>query len=408
VGSADPKTSRRFPWFLPDGKHVFYLASPPGADYAIRIAALDSALPGAVDSFAEYAQGRLLFLRVDTLVARPFDLKTLAFTGDALPIVSQIQGDVIVLNAPKFSVAQTGVLVYRSGVGDRRLTWFDRSGKRLGAMGEPANIGSIAFSPDRGTVALAAVEPSGNNPDIWLYDMSRGVQTRFTFNPAADRYPTWSPDGRTIVFRSDRTGIGDFYRRPADGSRNEELLYSSKLVKSLGSFSPDGKFLAYEEQDPKTGQDLWILPDPPGTPGVSKPYPFIQTEFNETSPEFSPDGHWIAYSSNESGRSEVYVAPFPGPGGKRQLSASGGSNPRWRPDGKELFYIAPGGRLISAEVDAKGASFEVKKIEPLFGPVPGPWDVSADGQRFLMAAPPEGDHGQPITVVQNWVGALKK
>ena len=179
------------------------------------------------------------------------------------------------------------------------------------------------------------------------------------------------------------------------------------------SFSPDGAYLAYWVQgDPKTGSDIWILPDPLGAPGTSKPYPFLRTEFNEQAPQFSPDGHWIAYQSNESGRYEVYVALFPGPGGKRQVSPAEGTLPRWRADGKELFYRAAGNRLMAAEVDTKGGAFEVKKVEPLVGPMVGPtgsdyYDVSADGQRFLTLVPVEGKTDTPLTVVQNWTAGLK-
>ena len=169
-----------------------------------------------------------------------------------------------------------------------------------------------------------------------------------------------------IVFRSNRAGRYDLYRKPADGSRNEELLYADNLQKRPTSFSPDGAYLAYWVLgDPKTGDDIWILPDPLGAPGASKPYPFMRTEFNEQIPQFSPDGHWIAYQSNESGRHEVYVAPFPGPGGKRQVSTAGGALPRWRADGKELFYRAADNRLMAAEVDANsGSTFFTSNAPP--------------------------------------------
>ncbi len=411
----DAKTGRRFPRFLPDARHFLYLVDATGGEYIIAIGSLDSSkndriLPGAVDSFAEYAQGQLLFTRGNTLLARPFDSKKLAFTGDAIPVVEQVEVDGPFTGLARFSVSGNGVLVYRTALGNSRLTWLDRTGKRLGTLGDAGIFfGRPQFSPDRKTVAVAAREVSGGNLDIWLYDVSRGLRTRFTFDPADDLEPVWSPDGRTIVFRSSRGGAGNLFRKQADGSGTEELLYADDHIKLPYSFSPDGKYLAFERQDLKTGLDILILPDPLAKPGTSKPYPLVRTEFNEGDPTFSPNGLWMAYTSNESGRDEVYVAPFPGPGGKRQVSTAGGSAPLWRPDGNELFYYAAENRLMAAEVDAKGGAFEVKKVDALFGPLIGNGlDVSADGQRFLSAVAPEGESGEPLTVVLNWTAGLKK
>jgi len=413
----DANTARRFPRFLPDARHFLYLKG--GSEFTIAIGSVDSSdsfkkddrtLPGTVDSFAEYAQGQLLFIRGNTLLARPFDSNKLAFTGDAIPVAEQVEVDGPVSSLARFSVSANGVLVYRSALGNARLTWLDRTGKRLGTLGDAGIFrGPMRLSPDRKTVAAAAREVSGGNVDIWLYDVSRGLRTRFTFDPADDLAPVWSPDGRTIVFRSSRGGPGNLFRKQADGSGGEELVYADDAIKSPNSFSPDGKYLAFTGQDPKTGQDIWVLPDPLAKPGTSKPYPLVRTEFNERDLAFSPNGLWMAYASDESGRNEVYVAPFPGPGGKRQVSTAGGSFPIWRPDGKELFYYAADNRLMAAEVDAKGGAFEVGKVDALSEPLIGNgYDVSADGQRFLSAVAPEGESGEPLTVVLNWTAALKK
>jgi Tol biopolymer transport system component len=413
--NSEGKAAIRFPWFLPDGTHFLYLTRrTAGSQLNIQIGSLvgpaeDRTLPEAADSSAIYSRGYLLFMKGNTLVARPFDANRLEFTGEALPVAERVQLNRSVTQLGEFSGSANGDLVYQGGLSNLRLTWLDRTGRHLGIVGDTAQFGGVQFSPDRKTAGVAIRDAADGNVDVWLFDALRGLRTRFTSDPATDNGPVWSPDGRTIVFRSNRRGPFDLYRKPADGSRNEELLYADDLLKGAASFSPDGKYLAYSAQgDPKTGTDIWILPDPLGTPGAAKPYPFLRTEFDESNPQFSPDGHWMAYNSNESGRNEVYIAPFPGPGGKRQVSTAGGAEPHWRADGKELFYLAPDSRLMEAEVDAKVGAFEVKKVEPLFGPLTTGYDVSADGQRFLALLPPEGEVAEPLTVVLNWTAGLKK
>ncbi len=391
--------AQRFPWFLPDGRHFLYLVGSGGLG-TIHIRSLDSPASGdrvmssgTVNSFAVYSQGFIIYLQGTTLLARPFDPDTLAFTGEVAPVAEQVRESGL-NDAAAFSVSANGVLLYHGGIATTSLTWIDRAGKRPGTVGEPGEFGRPRFSPDRRTVAVEARE--NGNYDIWLYDLTRpGVRTRFTHDPAGDQSPVWSPDGRTIVFRSNRTGRYDLYRRPADGATPEVVLYADDWLKTPQSFSPDGKYLAYDTQgDPETGRDIWILPDPMRAvtepmQEASRPYPFLRTEFEEQDPQFSPDGHWIAYQSNESGRYEVYVAPFPASGAKRQISTAGGGSPRWRPDGRELFYVASGNRMMAAETDIKSGAVAVNKIEPLFGPFTnGGYDVSVDGQRFLVITPP--------------------
>ena len=407
------KTANRFPWFLPDGRHFAYLSGIAGGPYIIHIAMLDSPaedriLDGAVDSQAVYAQGHLLFLRGNTLMSRAFDTGRLTFTGDALPVAEQIQVGYSVLALASFAVSQNGALAYQSGVNDVLLTWLDRTGKRLGTVGDAGILAQFSLSPDGKSVAVATHDSSVANIGIWLYDLARGLRTRFAGPGGA---AVWSPDGKTVVFQSNRTGHVELYRKPADGSHDEELLYSDSLEKSASDFSPDGKYLAYTARSPDTGIDIWILQDPLGTPGGGGSRPFTRTQFNETGARFSPDGHWIAYHSNESSRNEVYVAPFPGPGGRVQVSTAGGAVPRWSANGKELFFLAPGGHLMAAQVDARPGSFAIKKVERLFGPLSGlgtSYDASADGQRFLTSLPPEGQTGGPMTLVLNWPGGLRK
>jgi Tol biopolymer transport system component len=207
------------------------------------------------------------------------------------------------------------------------------------------------------------------------------------------------------------------YRRPSDASSAEEPLFASDTDKVSSSWSPDGKFLLYFNiGGSKTGRDVWVLPLTPATSGAkseaAKPFPFVQTPFQDQDGKFSPDGRWVAYVSNESQRNEVYVAPFPGPGGKQQISVAGGTFPRWRGDGKEIFYVAPDQRLMAAEVTARGNTFSVGQVRPLFGPVPVTrgylYDVSADGQQFLLAVTPEQTASEPLTLVENWSAGLKK
>ena len=413
VASVGQKAAaRRYPSFLPDGVHFLYVFGSTGREYTLRVGSLNSpaedrALPGTVDGVAVYAQDHLLFLKGNTMLARPFDLKRLAFTGDAVPVAERIQLGGFTNGAAKVSVSRTGILVYRSDPNGQRLTWFDRNGKSLGTVGEPGDLDNPRFSPDRRTVAVTASDSSGGL-DIWLYDVLRGLPTRFTFDSEHKGRPIWSADGRTIVYYSSRLGHNDLYRKLADGSHNEELLYADGHHKTPSGISPDGRFLAYDTLEPANGLDIWILPDPLGPPDASKPYPFLRTEFNEQQAQFSPDVHWITWESNESGRNEVYVTTFPVAGGKKQISTEGGVAPRWRPDGRGLFYVAPDNRLMEAELDIKAGAVEVKRVDALFGPVTTNYDVSADGQRFLVLVPPEGETGGPLIVVQNWTAALKK
>jgi Tol biopolymer transport system component len=288
---------------------------------------------------------------------------------------------------------------------------MDPSGKRLATAGDPTNLGRVQLSPDQKSAAVAVTE--GNNTDIWIYDLAHNLRTRFTFDPAVEREAVWSPDGRSIAFSSNRKGHFDLYRKASDGTGVEELLYSDSLEKYPTSWSPDGKFLLYWACcDPKNGVHSWVLPLTAG----AKPFALLETPINESNPQFSPDGRWVAYASTESGRNEIYVVPFGweggAAGGKRQVSTGGGVLARWRRDGKVLFYIAPSGTLMAAEVEVKGGSFEAGQVKTLFGPlrVQGYYyDVAADGQRVLTVVPAEQSvNADSLTVVLNWTAALKK
>jgi eukaryotic-like serine/threonine-protein kinase len=405
----------RLPWFLPDGKHFLFASNIHGQakESKIYIASLESPEARAVidaDSKAVFApdlhsrgsgKGYLLFLRGNALMAQPFDPKSLAASSDAVPIAE---------GAARFSASANETLVYATPPSpSAQLTLFDRAGRRLATFGEPDLFGPrLDFSPERIEIATSIRDSTGLKSDIWIYDVMRGLRTRFTFGPALNEYPRWSPDAATIVFSSNRKSHSDLYRKPANRAGGEELIYADGIDKFPESWSPDGKVLLYGGLDPKTKWDLWILPDPLGKSGISKPYPFLVTQFNEFYGQFSPDGKWIAYSSDESGRYEVYVTPFPGPGGKWQISTGGGAGARWRRDGKEIFYGTSDDRMMAVDVTAKGTTLEVGKARTLFGPAPAnDFDASADGQRFLMSVPVQTGP-ESLTLVQNWTAALKK
>jgi eukaryotic-like serine/threonine-protein kinase len=417
-----------WPYFLPDGKHFLYLARCANRENdAVYVGSLDSPekkrILNALSNVVYVAPGYLLFSRQGTLMAQAFDAGRIELTGDEVPIAEHVSFNGVNGRAD-VSASDTGVLSYRTWTagGLTQLVWFDRSGTQLGVLGDPGVYFNLALSPDGTRVAVAG------NDDIWIYDVASGRRTRFTFDPAAERDMLWSPDGRRIIFSSDRKGLFDLYQKASDGSGTEELLYADAAGnKSPESWSVDGRVILYDTgtDSPRTGADLFVLPLS-GAPSTGplrgsgqagegrRAVPFIQTQFNELEGRLSPDGRWVAYSSNESGAYEVYVAPYPGPGGTRQISTAGGGHPRWRGDGAEIFYLAPDNRLMAATVNGKRSSFEVGEVKPLFethtisGLGNSRYDVTADGQRFLVNTATEARAAEPITVVVNWTAGLKK
>jgi hypothetical protein len=359
-------------------------------------------------SNAVYSEGRLLFLRESTLMAQPFDLKTLATNGEAVPIAERVQQSFSPNIIGHFSVSATGLLAYTTGVDDYglQLTWFDRTGKALGTIGEPRSFSDINLSPDG--KALVASVYGAQGEDLWTYDLSKGLPVRFTFDPARADFPVWSPDGRSIVFNSVRKGHWDLYRKSADGSGVEELLYADDREKYPNTWSPDGKVLIFVTVDGSGSSGHWALPLTPE--GSGKPTPFLPagTRFAKV----APDGRWVTYISEESQRAEVYVSPFSRSGGKRQISTNGGIKPRWRRDGKEIFYLSPEGQLMAAEVRISSETVEVGTTRALFGGIPTSngygYDISADGQRILATVAKQQKSNEPITLVQNWAAGLQK
>jgi Tol biopolymer transport system component len=408
------ETSHQWPWFLPDGHHFIYTAVSAGRnDVAIYISSLgshESRIVTQANSNAAYASGYLLFLRGNTLMAQPFDTKRFATTGEAIPVVEQVD-EYRGRTRASFTVSNTGTLVFQSqGRPSQSLVWLDRSGKRLARVGEPAPLGQTSLAPD-GRRAIASVFDDDSHAwNLWSYDLVRDLRSRFTLEPVAEQSGVWSHDGTQIVFASNSKGPWDIYRKPSSGAGAPELLYADGENKSPMSWSPDDKFVLYSSPD-KTGQHLWVLP----VEGGRKPFSFLKTGFQEGLGQFSPDGRWVAYVSTESAQSEIYVAPFPGARGKWLVSVAGGTYPRWRADGKELFYVAPDKlrTLMVAEVDTKPAAIKIGAVRPLFGLGPlqtgvgFQYDASADGQRFLAVIDDEQSVAEPLTLVQNWTDALK-
>jgi eukaryotic-like serine/threonine-protein kinase len=414
------ETNHRFPYFLPDSKHFLYLATGT-TENSVFVGNVDSTEPVRLltaDSAAIYAPpSYLLFVRQGTLLAQRFDSSTLQLQGDAVAVVDQVAFDG---SFRSFSVSDNGVLTYRTGAGvpTFQLGWFDRTGKLISQVGVPAEYLGPNLSPDGQRLAIHRHDANGG--DIWIIEISRGTISRFTFDPTQDNsMPVWSPDGNRIAFGSLRNGKWGLYIKQADGTGNEELLLESELTKMPMSWSPDGKYIAYWIYDPKTNSDEWVVP----LTGDRKPFPVLQTPLNEQWPEISPDGKWIAYTSNETGSTEIYVRPFPNGTGKWQVSTNGGIFPRWRRDGKELYYLSVpnSGKLMAAEIRVEGSSFQTETPHALFdsGYINinhatnyHVFAVSADGQKFLIPRPAGGlaadIAGSPITVVVNWTAALNK
>ena len=365
----------------------------------------------------------MLFLRGGTLLAQPFDTGRMELAGDAVPVAEYVGSGTanftILEHAGFFSASATGVLAYRTGPtgggNNNQLTWFDRRGKVLGAAAEERlGNSALSLSPDGTQVAFDRTDTPAGTGDIWLHEFARGTSSRFTFDPAADTEPVWSPDARYIVFASERDGARNLYRKLSSNAGPEEVLLRSSEPKIPTDWSSDGRFLLYTNTDPKNGADIWFLPLTPERAGEPKPTPYLKTEFNETYGRFSPDGRFVAYQSDASGAYEIYVQPFPNPtGGKWMVSTGGGIRPRWRRDGKELLYTSypSNAKLMAVEVSTSPVfSAGIPKTLFQFPAGPQSWDVTGDGQKFIRATTPDAATAasSPITVVLNWTVGLKK
>jgi dipeptidyl aminopeptidase/acylaminoacyl peptidase len=421
VTRLDPQqTSHRFPQFLADGRHfLVYVSGDPSVtgEYLSSLDELEPRRLMPADAAAVVAPGHLLFGRGETLVAQPFDAKKLELAGEPFQVADGVAFEYLGQGAVgAWSASESGAIAYRTRTqsGNRKLIWFDRSGRALeqpGAIGSPT-IANPDLSPDGRLMAFNQLT-SGNN-DVWVLDIVRGTQRRLTFNEGLDHSPLWSPDGSHLIFWSNRNGVRGLYQEDASGSGGGQTLYA-KLEPFLPTdWSRDGRFVLCRELNAQTGYNLWIVPL--SSTGGETPIPFASSGFQEREGKFSPDGRWVAYQSDESGRDEVYLQAFPGGGRKAQISTQGGAQPRFRADGHELFYIGLDQKMMAvetsftngAEAPRLGTPVELFQTRIAGGAVlaPGPlrhqYAVTNDGQRFLINTVTEEAVSSHIHLILHW------
>jgi eukaryotic-like serine/threonine-protein kinase len=402
------------PVFLPDEKHFLYgIGSSVPDNAGIFVGSLDdpkvrtrvSPLPERLNGFGYVKPGYLMLVNGALLTAQRFDPNRFTLSGQPVPVVDGIDGGAV-------SISDNGLLFYRKGSStpaNKQLVWYDRAGKPLGQVGGPANYGSVELSPkgDRAAVDIM----TNDNRDIWVIDVARGVPSRITFDPAADWTPSWSPDGSRLVFASGRGNDNHIYSKAANGVGAEELVFQTGNAIPV-SWSHDGRHIVFSRLKAPRGVDTWVLQLSP----EKKASPFVESPFDKIHGRFSPDGRWLAYATNDSGMYQIVVQSFPDPnGGKWQITAQGGVEPKWRHDGRELYYLGLDGKLMSVPVK-DGRTFEAGTPAPLFETgltVARPtasrdrrYDVSPDG-RFLIVMPTQSNVA-PVTVVVNWAAGLEK
>ncbi|MCI0613111.1 hypothetical protein L0244_08990, partial [bacterium] len=376
LDSSHQEITHRWPYFLPDGHHFLYLIRSKQRQYSgIYLGSLNSKekrllLPD--ETRVEYAPpGFLVFIRGTNLMAQPFDPNELQLTSDAVPVAEKVKYEGLRAYGA-FAVSQTNVLTYTSaGRQEAQLVWWDRAGKQIGTLGTSSVIAQPSLSPDEKKLLVEREDAANGTSDLWMVELSRGIFSRFTFDPANDFRSSWSPDGSQIVFSSTRNGRLEAFQKPSSGG-SENVLISSESEVLPDDWSRDGRYILYEVFDPKTKSDLLILP----MLGDRKPIPYIGTEFFEVHGQFSPNGKWVAYVSNESGRPEVYVTTFPSSaGGKWQISTDGGDHPQWRRDGKELYYIFAG-QKVDGSSDQVRRDFRSKSPDFALFSTSGPTSIS--------------------------------
>jgi eukaryotic-like serine/threonine-protein kinase len=407
------EVSHRFPQFLPDGRRFLYYVQGNADAQGVYLASLDE--PKGRRLFQSDVRAvlvppeTLLFLRQGSLLAQRFDPAAAAMVGDAVRIADAVAADTA-FNSSAIAASDTGLIAYRAGSANE-LSWVDRAGKTVQKLALPESGSQNCPELSADGLRLAMDRTVAGNRDVWIFELARSIITRFTVETGIDATPIWSPDGKQVLFRSNRNGVNQLYVKPASGAGTEEHLKTSDLPSGGGDWSPDGKTILFSVVDPASGVDLWGV----RLDGDRKPFPVVKTAFEERDPQFSPDGKWIAFASNESGRMEIYVQAFPHAAGKAQVSANGGTQVRWRRDGRELFYLAFDGMLMSVPIDptAAGQPFNAGVPVALFparvstaggGLLRQQYAVRADGQRFLVNAVSEQAANAPITIIANWPG----
>jgi Tol biopolymer transport system component len=417
LDSTKGENSHRWPYFLPDGQHFLFWArnsrgTQEHALYVGTLGSLEAKLLMKSETMAIYVPNYLLFVRDQTLMAQPFNTRHLEATGPPVPIVEHvaIHGGI---NRPMFTASDTGVLVYQTGsslVGGWHLSWFTRDGKPEGTAGDLDRYFFPALSPDGKRLAVALASEQGTM-DIWTLDLLRNTKTRLTFGSSIQSRPVWSADGKTVFYDSNVKGQFHIYAKPADGSGAEQtVLESNDASEYVHSSSPDQRYLLYERVPAdRTRTGIWALP----LFGDHKPFPVVQTEFNEVEPVVSPDGKWLAYHNDATGRFEVYITAFPGAGAKWQVSTGGGHVPKWRRDGKELLFLDLSDNLVAVDVNTLGNSPRLGAPHVLFHAAgiqarQGAYDVTGDGKKFLVNISDVKEESQPLTLVQNWTAELRR
>jgi Tol biopolymer transport system component len=415
VRIVSPDSSGQFsiwPYFLPDGWRFLYLGGEGvrGGDERVgamlRTALLDSKEDRPVarlESRFEYVPGYLLYVRESALFAQPFDQREARFKGEPRLLVPNVH----YFYGPRhaaFSASRTGVLVYQTAPRPSRLAWLDRAGREAGPLGEPSVVKGLRISPDGGKAAVDIENPTTGTSDVWVVEPARGVSTRLHSDPVDEILPVWSADGSRVIYRSDRKGPPDIYEIAVGVPGSERPVLELPGVQQPEDVSADGRLLAYLNEVATTTWNIWLLP----LDGKRKPSVWVPTRFSQSSPRFSPDGRWIAYESDETGDPEIYVALTGGGGEKRRISPGGGRRPRWRRDGKELYYVAPGNSVMAVAV-TPGPRWEPATPRPLFhlDTEIENWDVAPDGSRFLVSMPLEKVRESPLRVILNWPAILK-
>jgi Tol biopolymer transport system component len=425
----DGYSRRGWPHFLPNSRQFVFVGELPEAGFqkaGIYLGSLESGAVKLLDgetlaSAVVDSSGHLLYVRQGVLVAAPFDLRRQMVAGDAVPLAENAGFNAGIGFSSAMSASDNGLLTYWGGYGrsTRQLTWFDRAGRRLGELTAPGDYIDVELSPDASRAGAEILDPKVGTADMWLVGATQRISSRFTFDQSWDFGLHWSSDSAATIYTSARAGDGNIarpdghteIRRRSITGGSEEILLQEPAVLLSTDWSLDGRLILYEKRDSKTGWDIWVLP----VGGDRKPYPFLNSAADEGMARFSPNGKWIAYASTETGRPEIFVRNFPDKGAKWQISTAGGSGPRWRRDGRELFYVGGDGKLMAVSINSNPAfsygapqALDVKAEPSAPGWGRFGYDVTPDGQKFVVNTVVENPAPIPITVVVNWTAALYK